>query len=223
MMLLDAANIHKRYTDGRKTIEVLKGVRFTLDGGEFVALVGPSGAGKSTLLHILGGLDSPTRGTVVFEGRDMYAQGDAALAAARNRSIGFIFQFYYLLPEFTVLENVLMPLLISGAVSRAEAKDRALGLLKEVGLKDRMTHFPGQLSGGEQQRTAIARALINRPKLLLCDEPTGNLDSQTGGEIIALIRRFSGANGMAVAVVTHNAEIAASATRVYHLKDGMLA
>lgn len=222
-MLIEARDVHKTYTDGRKVIEVLKGIRLELAENSFIALVGPSGAGKSTLLHILGGLDTPTRGTVKFEGRDLYGQGDSALSAVRNGRIGFIFQFYHLLPEFNVLENVLMPALIAHDRSAQQpARERALELLERVGLGERLSHFPSQLSGGEQQRTAIVRALINRPRLLLCDEPTGNLDSETGEEIITLIRRISRENRMSVAVVTHNAELAAAAEKVYHLKDGIL-
>lgn len=221
-MLIEAIDIHKSYTDGRKTIEVLKGIRLELGENGCIALVGPSGAGKSTLLHILGGLDSPTRGTVKFEGRDMYAQGDAALADIRNRKIGFIFQFYHLLPEFTVLENVLMPAWIGGREAARQARGRALELLERVGLKERLTHFPSQLSGGEQQRVAIVRALINSPRLLLCDEPTGNLDTVTGDEIMALIRQVGRENHMGVVIVTHNAEIAAAAEKVYHVRDGVL-
>jgi lipoprotein-releasing system ATP-binding protein len=220
-MLIEAKDIHKRYQEGRKTIEVLKGVSLTLEANEFIALVGPSGAGKSTLLHILGGLDMPTKGTVLFEGGKLYGMSDAQLSQTRNRSIGFIFQFYNLLPEFTVLENALMPALISGS-SRAEAMERAMSLLKRVGLAERITHFPSQLSGGEQQRTAIVRALMNRPKVLLCDEPTGNLDSETGAQIISLIREVSTESRMGVVMVTHNADLAASARKIYRLKDGTL-
>jgi lipoprotein-releasing system ATP-binding protein len=220
-MLIEARDIHKSYIDGRKIIEVLKGIRLGLAENDFIALVGPSGAGKSTLLHILGGLDTPTRGSVLFEGRDLYAQQEAALAGIRNRKIGFIFQFYHLLPEFTVLENALMPALIGGTPA-AQVRERARELLERVGLRERLAHFPSQLSGGEQQRVAIVRALINRPKLLLCDEPTGNLDSKTGEGIIALIRQAGRENRMAVVIVTHNAELAAGAQKVYHLKDGTL-
>jgi lipoprotein-releasing system ATP-binding protein len=221
-MLIEAKDIHKSYTDGRKVVEILKGIRLKLEENSFIALVGPSGAGKSTLLHILGGLDTPTSGSVDFEGRDLYSLGESSLAAVRNKKIGFIFQFYHLLPEFTVQENVLMPALIAGALTR-EVRERARGLLDRVGLSERVEYFPSQLSGGEQQRVAIVRSLMNQPRLLLCDEPTGNLDSQTGSEIIALIRQISKENRMSVAVVTHNAEIAAGAEKVYHLKDGVLA
>jgi len=223
--MLKARNIHKVYTGAGKDIPVLKGLDLTIEEGVFVAVVGPSGAGKSTLLHILGGLDAPTEGEVFFEGSDMYGLGDRVLSRIRNARIGFVFQFYHLLPEFTVLENVFMPALASAgsAAEKKEARRKALGLLESVGLKERQGHFPSQLSGGERQRVAIARALINDPTLLLCDEPTGNLDSDTGGEIISLIKRINAQTKMKVVLVTHNPELAAQAHRVYRLKDGFLA
>ena len=220
--LLETLNVHKTYTDGRRTVEVLKGINLTVEANSLVSLVGPSGAGKSTLLHILGGLDEPTRGEVHFKGRRMYSLGDAALSRIRNAEIGFIFQFYHLLPEFTVLENALMPAVIGGQGDDRDARKRALGLLERVGLKERIEHFPGQLSGGEQQRAAIVRALMNRPAVLLCDEPTGNLDSKTGAQIVSLIRQVSRENGMSVVIVTHNSELAAMTDTTYHLKDGVL-
>ena len=219
---MQTLNVHKRYTDGRRVVEVLKGICLTVEANSVISLVGPSGAGKSTLLHILGGLDEPTEGSVYFEGRQMYSLGDSALSRIRNTKIGFIFQFYHLLPEFTVLENVLMPVLIGAQGDQHAARARALALLERVGLKERLDHFPGQLSGGEQQRTAIVRALMNRPAVLLCDEPTGNLDSKTGGEIVSLIRQVSRENGMSVVIVTHNSEVAALTEKTYHLKDGVL-
>jgi len=222
--MLKATNIHKIYDNGKKELQVLKGVNLEIEKGKFIAVIGPSGAGKSTLLHILGGLDTPSEGEVLLEGNDIYALNDAALAAIRNKRIGFVFQFYHLLSEFTVLENVLMPSMItSGFVARSsEVKDKALELLEKVGLKDRVTYFPSQLSGGEKQRVAIVRALMNNPDLLLCDEPTGNLDSKTGEEIIGLIKGINTQNNMTVVLVTHNAELARSADKIYHLKDGVL-
>jgi lipoprotein-releasing system ATP-binding protein len=223
--MLEAKNIQKVYANGKKKLPVLKGVDLKIEKGKFVAVVGPSGAGKSTLLHILGGLDSPTQGEVFLAGQNIYALNDEELSLARNVSVGFVFQFYHLLSEFTALENVMLPALIrcaSGAVRQA-LKTQALGLLENVGLSERSGHFPAQLSGGELQRVAIARGLMNKPAILFCDEPTGNLDSHTGEEIIKLIRKVNTQEGMTVLLVTHNLELAASADRVYHLKDGILA
>ena len=222
--MLEASNIHKIYNHGHKAIHVLKGIDLSIEQGRFVAIVGPSGAGKSTLLHILGGLDIPTRGKVTFEGEDIYQLNDAVLSRIRNERIGFVFQFYHLLSEFTVLENVLMPAFIKakGKTKKAKAQDDAMRFLNTVGLGSRITHFPSQLSGGEQQRVAITRALINRPRLLLCDEPTGNLDSKTGEEIISLIKKINYENQMATLLVTHNLELAKVADRTYYLRDGIL-
>jgi lipoprotein-releasing system ATP-binding protein len=222
--MLEARKLHKSYHNGNKTIHVLKGVDLSIAGGEFVAVVGPSGAGKSTLLHVLGGLDDPTKGEVIFEKENIYGLSDLALCKIRNERIGFVFQFYHLLPEFTVLENVLMPVLINAGPGRKspELKKNALELLGRVGLGERATHFPSQLSGGEQQRVAIVRALINRPALLLCDEPTGNLDSKTGEGIISLVKKINLERRMSVILVTHNLELAKVADKSYHLKDGIL-
>ncbi len=223
--MLEARKLHKTYHNGNKTIHVLKGVDLSIDSGEFVAVVGPSGAGKSTLLHILGGLDDPTKGEVIFEEENIYGLSDLALCKIRNERIGFVFQFYHLLPEFTVLENVLMPVLIDAEprMKSPTLKNNALELLARVGLGERATHFPSQLSGGEQQRVAIARALINEPVLLLCDEPTGNLDSKTGEGIISLVKKINLERRMSVILVTHNLELAKVADKSYHLKDGLLA
>lgn len=221
-MMLAAENIHKVYSNGKKSLEVLRGVDLTIGKAEFVAIVGPSGAGKSTLLHILGGLDSPTKGKVVFEGEDIYQMKDVALDRIRNERIGFVFQFYHLLSEFTVLENVLMPALINKS-QKLKVKPKALELLEQVGLSERLAHFPNQLSGGEQQRVAIVRALINNPQILLCDEPTGNLDSHSAQEVMSLLKKINEENQASVALVTHNLELAKMSDRVYHLKDGVLA
>jgi len=221
--MLEARNIQKIYKSGNKELAVLKGVDVKIDQGKFVAIVGPSGAGKSTLLHILGGLDAPTEGVVSFEGEDLYNLSDIALSEIRNRRIGFVFQFYHLLSEFTVVENILMPAWIGGGYSlKCQLKEEVTRLLERVGLSERAQHFPSQLSGGEQQRVAILRALINRPRLLLCDEPTGNLDSGRGEEILNLIKKINTENQMAVVLVTHNLELTRGADRVYHLKDGIL-
>jgi lipoprotein-releasing system ATP-binding protein len=222
--MLEAKNIHKVYNNGNKAIHVLKGIDLSIDKGRFTAIVGPSGAGKSTLLHILGGLDMPTEGKVIFAQKDIYNLNDAELSRIRNENIGFVFQFYHLLSEFTVLENVLMPALISSqfTVHSSQSKKEAIKLLEDIGLKERLTHFPSQLSGGEQQRVAIARALINKPSLLLCDEPTGNLDLRTGEEIISLIKKINQENQMTVILVTHNIELAETTDNLYHLRDGIL-
>ena len=222
--MLEAKNIHKVYHNGKRALAVLKGVDLNIETSKIVAVVGPSGAGKSTLLHILGGLDKPTQGRVIFEQEDIYSLNDKAISRIRNKKIGFVFQFYHLLSEFNVLENVLMPVLINYELrtTNYELRKDALKLLEEVGLGQRLEHFPSQLSGGEKQRVAIVRGLINRPNLLLCDEPTGNLDSKTGDEIIALIKKINEQNKMTVVLVTHNLELAKIADRVYHLKDGVL-
>jgi lipoprotein releasing system ATP-binding protein len=222
--MIEAKNIHKIYRNGKKELHVLKGIDLDIEKGKFVAIVGPSGAGKSTLLHILGGLDNPSEGKVNFEGEDIYSLRDASLSKIRNEKIGFVFQFYHLLSEFTVLENVMMPALISykSAVNNHELRKNALGLLEKVGLGDRTTYFPAQLSGGEKQRVAIVRSIINKPSFLLCDEPTGNLDSKTAEEVISLIKKINRENQMTVILVTHNVELANIADCVYHLKDGIL-
>lgn len=229
--MLEAKNIHKIYYHDKQALAVLKGVDLEIEKGKFIALVGPSGAGKSTLLHILGGLDSPSQGEVIYAGENIYRLSDSALARVRNEKIGFVFQFYHLLPEFNVLENVLLPALISvkrktpclsGRQENVKLKEKALELLNKVGLGQRVTHFPGQLSGGEKQRVAIARGLMNNPGLLLCDEPTGNLDSESGQEIVSLISKINRQNLMTVVLVTHNPELAKIADKIYHLRDGVL-
>ncbi|MGD0336307.1 MAG: ABC transporter ATP-binding protein [Candidatus Omnitrophota bacterium] len=221
MNLIEAKNIHKTYSNGKNSLMVLKGIDVSLEKGKFIAIVGPSGAGKSTLLHILGGLDSPTQGKVLLEGQDLYSLSDEKISRVRNERIGFVFQFYHLLPEFTVFENVLMPAWL-GNNTGLSIKDRAAELLVEIGLGERMKHFPGELSGGEKQRVAIVRGLINNPRVLFCDEPTGNLDSKTGEEVIETIRKINLENKMTVVLVTHNIELAKSADKVYHLRDGLL-
>lgn len=219
--MLEVRNLHKIYNHGAERLHVLRGIELKIKQGEFIAILGPSGAGKSTLVHILGGLDCPTQGEVIFEGTDLYSFSDSELAELRNSRIGFIFQFYHLLSEFNVLENILIPALIKRKKKRAIGGE-AVVLLKLVGLKERMRYFPAQLSGGEQQRLAIARALINQPDLLFCDEPTGNLDSSTGKEIIGLIKQLNKARRMTVVLVTHNQEIAGAAEKLFYLKDGLL-
>lgn len=223
-MLLEATDIRKIYRTSAKTeLEVLKGVSVAVEEGEMVALVGPSGAGKSTLLHILGGLDHPTDGKVYWGKEDVYQLRDNARSRLINRRIGFVFQFYHLLPELSALENVILPLMIryaSAKNSRLEFK--GMQMLEQLGLTNRADHKPGELSGGEQQRVAIGRALISEPKILLCDEPTGNLDTRTGEQIVALLKELNRKHKQTIVVVTHSERIAAVAGRVMFMEDGQL-
>lgn len=218
--MIEAKGVHKVYDNAAKELHVLKGIDLTIQQGEIVSILGPSGAGKSTLLHILGGLDKPTEGRVILQGLDLYKLSDNARARIRNGIIGFVFQFYHLLPEFSALENVMLPALIKrrGNLNTQKAKH----LLEIVGLKDRINHKPGELSGGEQQRVAIARALINGPGVLLCDEPTGNLDSESGKGIMELLYRLNKEEKTTVVIVTHEEEIAKKAGRITRIKDGRL-
>ena len=219
--ILHAEGLVKRYPTADGTLEVLSGLDLTVRPGEMVAVVGESGTGKSTLLHLLGALDRPTEGAVRYRGEDVFAQPDEALAAFRNRAIGFVFQFHHLLPEFTALENVAMPALIAGEPLDA-ARPRAAELLALLGLAARAEHRPSQLSGGEQQRVAVARALMNRPGLVLADEPTGNLDTRTADVLHDEIRRLASTQEQAFVIVTHNPALAALADRVLELRDGRL-
>ncbi len=218
-MLIEVADVHKYYTLHKTRVEVLRGVWLHVAAGEMVAIVGPSGAGKSTLLHLLGGLDRPTRGTIRFQGRDIFQLGDEQLADFRNARIGFVFQFHHLLPEFSALENTMMPALIQRR-SPQEAYQAARQLLVNVGLGDRLHHRPGELSGGEQQRVAVARALINRPDVVIADEPTGNLDRATGQAIQKLLRRLNEERGQTFVIATHDREFAAQMDRAISLVDG---
>jgi len=224
-MLIEAENIHKTYHPGRADVPVLRGAALQVRAGELVAIVGKSGAGKSTLLHILGGLDHPDRGVVRIAGEDLYAAGNRRRAAIRAAKIGFVFQTYHLLPEMNVLENVLLPwLAVPGAWRRrASARRRAEELLAAVGLADRTRHMPLELSGGEQQRAALARALMNDPQLILADEPTGNLDEATGRGILDYLLALIRGRDRALLLVTHNETIAAACHRVLRLEGGVLA
>ena len=219
--LLEAREVHKSYWMGEKEIHVLRGASFSLRAGEMASLVGPSGVGKSTFLHVIGTLDPPTAGSVFFEGRNAAAMGEQELAAFRNRSVGFVFQFHYLLPEFTALENAAMPGLIN-RLSQKEAGDQAREMLEIVGLGHRLDHRPGELSGGEQQRVALARALVLKPRLLLADEPTGNLDEATGEGIHQLLSELNQRLGIAAIVVTHNPRLAERMPRRLRLQDGLV-
>ena len=217
--LVEVQRIFKTYGNGAKQVEVLKGIDLTFFKGERAAIVGASGVGKTTLLHILGTLDRPTSGKVLYEGKDIFTLNEKALALFRNREIGFVFQFHHLLPEFNALENTMMPCLIRG-MSKKEGASQAESILSLVGLKDRLTHKPGELSGGEQQRVAVARALVLEPKLLLADEPTGNLDTKTGETVFDLLQELNQVQGVTLIVVTHNLKLAARLSRQIHLVDG---
>ncbi len=220
--LLAVRDLRKTYRIGRREVEVLRGVSFDVSAGDFVALRGASGSGKSTLLHLLGGLDLPDAGSIAFEGDRMESWTAQQLSAFRNHRIGFIFQAYHLLPELDALENVCLPARIARNPAAAVVR-RAQALLKRVGLSERMDHRPAELSGGEQQRVAIARALINDPPLVLADEPTGNLDSRTGGGIMDLLDSLQREEGVTLMMVTHDPVVAARAPRVLELVDGRIA
>ena len=224
---IQVRRLHKSYQMGRANLHVLKGLSFEVRVGEFVAVVGASGSGKSTLLHLVGLLDRPDKGEIALGGR----QADGLTARQRNRircdEIGFVFQFYHLLPELNVRENVLLPAKVEASTfawlaRRGQARKRAADLLAELGLKERIAHRPSELSGGERQRVAIARALINRPKVVLADEPTGNLDSKTGQRIMEVFERFHRDRGQTILMVTHDPSLAEQADRVLHLRDGRL-
>jgi lipoprotein-releasing system ATP-binding protein len=219
--LLEITGLCKTYEIGKNRVEVLSGIHLELEAATTTALVGASGAGKSTLLHLLGALDRPTSGTVCFRGDDIFRKNDRELATFRNKSIGFVFQFHHLLSEFTALENVMMPALIA-RVPRGEARGMAEELLADVGLAERLSHRPGELSGGEQQRVAIARALVMSPALLLADEPTGNLDMKTSDGVHAVLADLQQKKGLTLVVVTHNERLAAAMGRTVRLVDGRL-
>lgn len=221
-VLLEAHALTKVFELDGKRIEVLRGIDLTIARGDRIAVVGSSGAGKSTLLHVLGTLDKPTGGTLTFEGQDLLRMGTGDLARFRNRSVGFMFQFHHLLPEFSALENVMMPALIRRQPKR-EARQEAEYWLESVGLTHRLTHRPGELSGGEQQRVALARALMGKPSILLADEPTGNLDSRTSEGIHALFDEMNAQHQTALLIVTHNPILAARMPRQLRMVDGRLA
>ncbi|HEX4349212.1 MAG TPA: ABC transporter ATP-binding protein [Verrucomicrobiae bacterium] len=220
-ILLSARGLKKTYLMGKRSLEVLRGVDIEIARGDFVALRGASGTGKSTLLHLLGGLDTPNAGEIFFDGQNVSHFSDSELTHFRNRRVGFVFQAYHLLPELTALENVCLPARVA-RIAVSSAVERAKQLLTRVGLQDRLDHKPSELSGGEQQRVAIARALINEPELLLADEPTGNLDSHTGSEIIELLKSLRPEKQMTLIIATHDSKVAASAPRVIELMDGQI-
>ena len=220
--MIQAAKLRKSFHLDQTEIHVLNGASLEITRGEMVAIVGASGVGKTTLLHILGTLDRPTSGTVRFDGDDVFAKDELALADFRNCKIGFVFQFHHLLPEFTALENVMMPALIRRQ-GQEDARAAAEIILKEVGLEHRLEHRTGELSGGEQQRVAVARALVLRPDLVLADEPTGNLDTHTGEEVFKLMRDLNRAKGVTFVIVTHNEALSNQADRIIRMVDGTIA
>jgi lipoprotein-releasing system ATP-binding protein len=226
--ILSASAIHKSYRMGESTVEVLRHVDLTVKRGEFLAIEGRSGSGKSTLMHLLGALDVPDKGTIQYEGQDIAAMSSAGRSELRNQQFGFVFQFYHLLPELNVLENTLLAPMIRhswGAFSRlrGDLRNRAQEVLAQIGMGHRLKHRPNQLSGGERQRVAIARALMNQPRVLFADEPTGNLDAETGRQIMNVLEKIHAEHGQTVLMVTHDRSLAAEADRVLLLKDGRLA
>jgi lipoprotein-releasing system ATP-binding protein len=227
-LAIETRNLHKSYRMGKVDLHVLRGVSFGVKEGEFVGVVGASGSGKSTLLHLVGLLDNPDKGSVELDGVDVFAQGSTHRNRLRCRNIGFVFQFYHLLPEFNVLENVLMPAQVDASIlawpsRRSQRVARAKDILGRMGLGERLAHRPKELSGGERQRVAIARAMMNEPKILLADEPTGNLDSKTGRQILDVLREFHAQRKQTILMVTHDMGIARECDRVLHLVDGRLA
>lgn len=219
--MIKVTDLHKSFSMGSYELPVLKGINLEIQRGELIAIVGASGAGKSTLLHIIGTLDKPSSGTVTFDGQDLFQMTETQLAEFRNRRIGFVFQFHHLLPEFTALENACMPALVQRRDPESVRSD-ATALLTEVGLGQRLYHKPGELSGGEQQRVAMARALMQKPDMVLADEPTGNLDTHTGDGLFGLMRELNKARGTTFIIVTHNDKLSAQSDRIIHMQDGQI-
>jgi lipoprotein-releasing system ATP-binding protein len=220
-VVLEAKNVVKHFTDGKSTVEVIKGLSLEVHAGEFISIVGSSGSGKSTLLHVLGGLDRPTEGQVWLNGQRFDHMGEAERGYLRNQHLGFVYQFHHLLPEFSALENVAMPLMLRAGTNYKEVKEQAEYLLNRVGLSHRLTHKPGELSGGERQRVALARALVAKPALMMADEPTGNLDRQTAVKIFELLSDLRQEFNMAMLIVTHDEQLARAADSVLHMQDGI--
>lgn len=216
--MIQTTGLHRSYRIGRKSIEVLRGIDLDIHTGERVFLCGPSGAGKTTLLYTLAGLEHPERGEVKIHGRDLYAMSRKEQAAFRNREIGYVFQNYHLLPELTALENVMVP----GAIAGRDARENSMIALSRVGLADRADHLPAEMSGGEQQRVAIARAIVNQPKVLFADEPTGNLDSRHGADVMEILMSLAVEHGVTLVVVTHDQQLAKSGDRKLIIQDGII-
>ena len=219
--VLEGKNLKKVFHLEDEKVEALKGVNFSAEKGKIIGIMGPSGSGKTTLLHILGTIDIPTEGKVFIEGKDVFSMDESSLARFRNQKIGFVFQFHNLLPEFTALENVMLPYLLYKNDKKL-AKEKALNLLRQLGLEDRINHKPSQLSGGQQQRVAIARAVINEPTVILADEPTGNLDSKNSQRVIEIFKELNQKKGITVVIATHDTQIANFCHMVYHMKDGKI-
>jgi lipoprotein-releasing system ATP-binding protein len=219
--ILSGKNIHKSFENGPEIVEVIKGIDIDVDAGEVVIIIGPSGVGKSTLLHLIGSLDKPNKGEIIIDDQNIFDLDDRTLASFRNKNIGFVFQFHHLLPEFSALENVMLPGMMYNS-DLDEVKNNALQLLTEVGLAGRLNHRPSQLSGGERQRVAVARALINKPKLVLADEPTGNLDKTNSEALYRLILDLNTKLNQTFIIVTHNEMMAAKASRVIEMEDGRI-
>lgn len=220
-IVLEAKNISKSFTDGKTTVDVIKNLSLQVKAGEFVSIVGSSGSGKSTLLHVLGGLDCPTEGQVFLNDQHFDTLGEAERGYLRNQHLGFVYQFHHLLPEFTALENVAMPLMLRAGTTYKQSKEQAEYLLNRVGLSHRMTHKPGELSGGERQRVALARALVAKPELMLADEPTGNLDRKTAVKIFELLSELRSEFNMAMLIVTHDEQLAKAGDSILHMQDGV--
>lgn len=220
-VLISVQNLEKSFKTGKETLNVLKKLNFGIIRGEMIAIMGPSGVGKSTLLHLMGTLDRPSKGKIFFNNINLFEMNDSQLANFRNRNIGFVFQFHHLLPEFTAEENIMMPLLIGG-VKKKEAVEKANSILGEFGLSDRRNHKAGELSGGEQQRVAVARALANDPEVILADEPTGNLDQKTGEKVHHLLKELKESKNKTLVIVTHNKQLANDMDRVLLMEDGKI-
>ena len=220
-IVLEAKNIQKSFNEGKNSVDVIKDLSLKVAAGEFVSIVGSSGSGKSTLLHVLGGLDRPTEGMVFLNGQRFDNLNEIERGYKRNQYLGFVYQFHHLLPEFTALENVAMPMMLRKESQYSEVKQQAEALLERVGLSHRLTHKPGELSGGERQRVALARALVTKPALMLADEPTGNLDRKTAVGIFELLSELRNELNMAMLIVTHDEQLAKSADRILHMQDGI--
>src|SRR5947208_4575795 len=221
MSMMEAVEATKIYQQGQRRVQALAGVSLRIEAGEFVAIMGPSGSGKSTLMHLLGGLDTPTSGHVFVQGQDLHKMSDRECSLLRRNRVGFVFQAFNLLATLTAVENVALPLMLGGQ-SKREARERSLALLDRVGLSARADHYPDELSGGEMQRVAVARALVAEPEAVLCDEPTGNLDSASSQEILSLLRELPEKGRRAVVMVTHDPQAAAYGDRIVHIRDGLI-